>query len=82
MYLYIVIYESIMSTKSNSSKMHRTQLFLPKKLHSLLSKEAQNLNITNSELVRQMVHQYLSKNHRRKTEAGMNLLLEMAEGGS
>lgn len=63
-----------------TTKMHRTQLFVPKSLHEALTKEAQASGITNSELVRQIILQYLNKNNRQKTEAGMRLLLTMGEG--
>lgn len=59
--------------------MHRTQLFLPQELHRAMTQEAQSQGITNSELVRQLLMQNLSKNSRRKTETGMQILLDMTE---
>ena len=67
------------SLKVDKSPMHRTQLFIPKGLHKALAQEAHTLGITNSELVRQIISQYLSKNSREKTETGMRLLFDMAE---
>lgn len=62
-----------------TTKMHRTQLFLPQKLQESLSQEAKSLGITNSELMRQIISQYLNKSNRQNTEAGMRLLLDMAD---
>jgi len=63
----------------NVVQMHRTQLFFPRDLHEELASEAQSQGITISELVRQVMVQYLHKHSREETEAGTKLLLDMAE---
>ena len=79
MYTLHKIKEQMSKIKVKDSKMHRTQLFLPRVLQESLSQEAKSLDITNSELVRQIISQYLNKSNRQNTEAGMRLLLEMAD---
>lgn len=59
--------------------MHRTQIFLPQDIHSQLKSEAFHRRITISELLRQVIEEYLYKSHRNKTEAGLQTLLKMTE---
>ena len=63
----------------NYIPMHRTQLFIPNELQEALAHEADADGISLSELIRQISAQYLNKNSRQRTEAGMSLLLEMTE---
>lgn len=60
--------------------MHRTQLFIPHDMHEDLIQESQSLGITISELVRQVMSQYLNVKHRKTMESGITILLDMAEG--
>jgi post-segregation antitoxin (ccd killing protein) len=64
---------------SKKTQMHRTQLFLPIDLHKELLEESRFQGITISEIVRQVLTQYLQKHSREDTEAGTRLLLDMAE---
>jgi len=59
--------------------MHRTQIFLPKQMHQTLKTDAHERKIGFSELVREILEEYLNRRHRRSAEKGIRALLEMAE---
>lgn len=46
--------------------MKRTQLFVPERMHVMLSREAQRLGISVSELARRAIDQYFDKSEKNK----------------
>lgn len=74
------IYVTTMAVKEGAKEeMHRTQLYLSRKLHRALKQEASLEGLTLSEKVRFILSNYLHSNGREKTESGINTLLKMAE---
>ena len=59
--------------------MHRTQLFIPEKLHQYLQAKADAESITISEAVRQILSEYFHRNHRKDTELGIQTLMRMGD---
>jgi hypothetical protein len=61
-------------------QMHRTQLFIQKKVHDFLQAKADEDGTTISEAVRRILTDYFHRTHRQQTELGIQTLLKMGEG--
>ncbi len=68
-----------MSDQGVDSDMHRTQLFIPKDLHNFLHEKSIEEGTTVSESVRRILTDYFHRNHRTRTEKGIQALLKMSE---
>ena len=83
MYIYIIRMRDICvgSGRHVQKYMHRTQLFIPEKLHTYLQSLAEEEGITISEAVRRILTDYFHRTHRKNTEQGIQTLLRMGEAG-